>query len=200
MNSPMETLLSYIHNQRRFEGVPSPAYGCDHLGAIIAEAVLQPGSRFKTSVVPCIERILRQYPRAKTSSGFVRILEEISPKYTLNWEEDDKPRRVLATAKYLHGAGIETTDEFRLVLADPEYAKSLKEIRGIGNKHIDYLKLSIDLPCESLPDSIHRFLQEAGLAFPTLDEAQPILEHTAQELKLDIRQFQLSVWRYVSNQ
>lgn len=200
MDITTESLLSFIHNQRRFEAAPSPSYGSEHLGAILAEAVLQPGSRFKTAVAPCVERILGQYPKAKTSGGFIRIMEEISPKYVLNWEEDDKPRRVLATAKYLHGAGIETAEDFRFLLADPDYSKSLKDIRGVGNKHIDYLKLLLDLPCDSLPKNIHRFLREAGISVSSPQEIQPILEHTAHELKLDLRHFQLSIWRYISNQ
>lgn len=199
MNPAVQALLNYIHTIKKIDVSYSPAMGSGHIGAMIAESALQPGSRYKSVVRPCIERIVKLYPQGKTSKGFVRLLEEGSPKYFLNWTEDDKPRRVLAVAKFLHEMGIETPGELRLLLGDPECIKGLKKIRGLGNKHIDYLLLLYKEPCPSLEEYILAFLKEAGLDYPTLEEARPILDGAAEELDLDTDSLLISLWRYMSN-
>ncbi len=199
MNQLVEHFLASMQNLRGFEVATSLALGSDHVGAIVAEAVLQPGSRYKRLVRPRIEKIMKDYPKRKTSGDFVRLLEEISPKYFLNWEEEDKPRRVLAVAKYLHNLGIETKDEFYLLFDEPDFPKVLKEIRGIGNKHIDSMKLLLRYPCESLHEAVRLVFQEMNIPFSTFEESRVLFQEIAHELKLDYENLLLCFWRYESN-
>ncbi|MBN2326512.1 MAG: hypothetical protein JXR73_05100 [Candidatus Omnitrophica bacterium] len=198
MNPDTNLFIQHLQSQRKFEAVESLAMGSEHIGAILAEAVLLPGSRYKSQVRPRIERLLKEYPEGKTSGVFVCMIEEISPKYFFNWDENDKPRRVLAAAKYLHELGVESTDDFRLLFDEPDFAKSLKEIRGIGAKHIDDLRQLLRLPCDSREEAMRIILEEAGFNFQTLDEASSMLEEVSSILDLAHEHLLLCIWRYVN--
>ncbi|MGC9326267.1 MAG: hypothetical protein ACP5I1_01405 [Candidatus Hinthialibacter sp.] len=198
MNPETETFLRHLQSQRKFEAAASLAMGSEHLGAILTEAVLLPGSRYKSQVRPRIERLLQEYPEGKTTGIFVGLIEEISPKYFFNWEENDKPRRVLAAAKHLHELGVETADDFRLLFDEPDFAKFLKEIRGVGAKHIDDLRQLLGLPCDTREESVRIILEEAGLSFQTWKEAGRMLEEASIEIDLPLDHLLLCLWRYVN--
>lgn len=200
MNPAAQTIVQYIQSVRRFDLASSPALGSEHIGALITEAVMQPGESYKIAICPLIERLIRDYPEGKTSSHFMRLLEEISPKYFLNWKENDKPRRVLAVAKCLHELSIETVNELRFIIEDPDFIKSMKDIRGIGNRHIDYLKLMLEIPCEAAQEYLNVFLMKSGVENIPKVEIPAIWEETARLLHKKNSDLLLCVWRYLDNQ
>ena len=200
MNSAAHSIAQYIHSVRRFDLSSSPALGSEHIGAFIAEAIMQPGESYKIAIRPLIERLIRDYPEGKTSGHFARLLEEISPKYFLNWKENDKPRRVLAVAKCLHALSIETADELRFIIDDPDFIKAMKDIRGIGNRQIDYLKLLLEIPSETAQEYMNVILKESGVSTVPEEEISVIWDETARLLQKKTSDLLLCVWRYLDNQ
>jgi len=118
----------------------------------------------------------------------------------LNWKENDKPRRVLAVAKCLHELSIETVDELRFIIDDPDFMKALKDIRGIGNRHIDYLKLLLEIPCMNTQEYTNTFLTESGVLTVPKEEISAIWEETARLFQKKTCDLLLCVCRYLDNQ
>jgi hypothetical protein len=64
-----------------------------HLGATIADAVLQANMRYETHVRPRISRIRRLFPAAATMSGLKKILIERTASDFLDWRGTDRVNR-----------------------------------------------------------------------------------------------------------
>ncbi len=79
-----------------------------HIGATIADAILQAGTNYATVVNPRVNSILNTYPDARTTTAFRDLLEREGVKEVLSWNDDEKPNRVLALAE-----SIETEEELR---------------------------------------------------------------------------------------
>jgi hypothetical protein len=50
----------------------------NHIGATVADAVLQANLRYKTHVKPRVNRILAQYPESRTTSSVLTLLKSIT--------------------------------------------------------------------------------------------------------------------------
>src|SRR3954469_13534555 len=55
----------------------------DHMGAKLADAVLQSGVRYEAFVRPRVDRIASDYPLARTTSGFLELLRAEGPERVL---------------------------------------------------------------------------------------------------------------------
>lgn len=61
----------------------------NHIGATVADAVLQSNMRYATHVKPRVNRILFTYPKARTTSAVLRLLETMSSTEFLNGSVPD---------------------------------------------------------------------------------------------------------------
>lgn len=79
-------LVEYIQSLPDFvyRKVDDP-YG--HIGATIADAVLQPQRDYRSFVTPKTDRILTKWPHAKTLTLLLELLESIPASEFLDWED-----------------------------------------------------------------------------------------------------------------
>src|SRR5271168_1681528 len=70
----------------------------NHMGATIADAVLQANNKYESNVAPRVERILKKYPGTRTTSAVVALLESVSAKEFLSWGGDDRAQRFCEVA------------------------------------------------------------------------------------------------------
>src|ERR1039458_6671775 len=64
-----------------------PRVASDHLGAALADAVLQAGVSYRTVVRTRIDRIHSRFPEAATLSGLITILEQQGAADFLLWRD-----------------------------------------------------------------------------------------------------------------
>lgn len=68
-----------------------PGYG--HMGATIADSILQANNRYETHVKPRIQTILTRWPNETTVTAVLDLLKSISTTQYLNWQGQDRADR-----------------------------------------------------------------------------------------------------------
>src|SRR6266852_7335495 len=91
----------------------TPRAASDHLGAVLADAILQPGVNYQTVVRMRITRIESQFPETATLSGLIALIEREGAGDFLLWKHPTKVTRFVSLAKFLAMQDIETTVELR---------------------------------------------------------------------------------------
>jgi endonuclease III len=191
-------LVSYISRLEDFAivGYIDGQYG--HMGATIADAILQAGTRYDTVVRPRVREIRETYPEAATTSGFWRLIEKEGAKRVLRWKDDEKPNRVAALTRLLLNEGIETEHDFAEWLREEANTARLRELRGIGPKTEDYLKILVGIQTVAADRYVFRLLEEAGATAADYQEAKEILNLAADAMGVQRALFDHSVWQYMS--
>jgi len=80
---------------------------CEHLGAVLADSVLQAGLNYTTVVRPRVLTILRTYPNRDTVSALLALIEERKTGVFLNWRHHEKVVRFEMLVALLKEWGIE---------------------------------------------------------------------------------------------
>lgn len=191
-------LVDYLETLDGFVLVDYIDGNYDHMGATIADAILQARSPYDTVVRPRIKRIRENYPEATTTSAFWRLLEERGVKAVLSWKGDEKPKRVVRLTRLFLEEGIETEDDLSKWITSESNRLRLLEIKGIGPKTADYLKILVGLQTAAVNRHVETLLAEAGIQPSSYDEAREIINRSADRLEVDRAFFDHSIWQYMS--
>jgi endonuclease III len=191
-------LVSYIRRLEDFAIVDYIDGQYGHMGATIADAILQAGTRYDTVVRPRVREIRNAYPEAGTTSGFWRLIEKEGAKRVLRWRHDEKPNRVIALTRFLLNERIETEDDLAVWLGDEANRPRLLELRGIGPKTADYLKILVGIQTAAADRYVFRLLEEADAAAADYQEAKEILNFAADAMGVERAVLDHGVWQYMS--
>ena len=83
-----------------------PPYG--HMGATIADTILQANNKYDTHVTPRVQRILRQWPNATTVTAVLDVLKSVPTVTFLNWSGVDRAERFDCILRLLKSEQVET--------------------------------------------------------------------------------------------
>jgi hypothetical protein len=184
-----ETVASHIRALPGFAMVAPTRYG--HMGATLTDAALQAGVTWKNTVRPRAERVA-QYPNAKTTSGFARLLDELGADALLNWH-GRKLRTLRALVDVLLEQNVETEDQLLTWLEEPANRERLRQIKGIKNKTADYLAQDI-----AVDRHLSNFVAEAGVPTNSYSEAHQVIRDAAEFLGIESSTLDHSIWLYMS--
>jgi hypothetical protein len=191
-------LVAFIHTLPSFQLSNTYDVPYNHMGATITDAVLQAGIVYDTVVRPRVEHIRQSYPEASTPNGFLKLVAEKSAENVLKWNHPEKPARAVALATFFQAEGIETEGDLSNWLAIDENLPRLLEIRGIGPKTVDYLKILTGMNTAAVDRHMYTFLKEAGIQVQGYDDAKALLNATADEMGIYRPALDYSIWRYMS--
>lgn len=135
----------------------------DHIGALLADAALQPGLDYRSVVEPRVRRIAREYPAASSISGLLEILAKQDVKVVLGIVNVRKCAVFHSLAQLLQGESVETVSELRSWLGRSESRSKLLAIHGVGTKTASYLKLLVGLPAIAIDVHLRRAAETAGV-------------------------------------
>jgi len=169
----------------------------DHMGAVLTDAILQAGLNYKTVVLPRVQKVY-SIPEAKTTSGFLTVLEQNGANKLLNWSNPEKPNRLLAITRFFQAENIETADELRTWLQNEANIPRLKQQRGVGDKTADYFKILVGLSTSAIDRHIFKFLEEAGMPTQDYQEAQKLVHAAADIIGVDYAVLDHNIWKYMS--
>ena len=113
------------------------------MGAILTDAILQAGVNYKHVVYPRVMKVIEDYPKAITTSGFIEILNKNGTNTVANWKAGEKPIRLESITNHLMDLKVETVAELRAYLLQPETVEALQKIKGIGPKTLERNKTDI---------------------------------------------------------
>jgi thermostable 8-oxoguanine DNA glycosylase len=199
MNEKISKVIRYIKTLPDFSIVETCDGKYNHIGATITDAVLQAGIDYETVVRPRIQRLIKEYPEAKTTTEFLKLFRRIGAKRLLEWDNKEKPNRILGITHFFVKENIETEKELKSWLKNKSNIRKLKKLRGIGNKTVDYFKILVGIPTSAVDRHLAGFLKQAGVKVNSYQEAKEIIDSVAEQLGANKALFDHSIWRYMSN-
>ncbi len=170
----------------------------DHIGATVADAILQANNRYATHVKPRVNRILETYPEARTTTAVINLLGNISAKELLSWNGEDRAERFHKIILLFAAESIETESDLCKWLLNSSNTLKLKAIKGIGQKTADYFKILVGISTCAIDRHLLSFLDFAGLTYNEYSQAQDVINSTADLLSIDRAHFDHSIWQYMS--
>lgn len=198
-NTKAAKLAEYATSLPGFRITEAGSDVSDHMGAVITEAILQAGLNYRTVVMPRIKRLRELHPEAGTTSGFIRLAEIEGLNNLILWNDAEKPSRIMNTAWFFRSNHIETIGDLGCWLGDQDNVRRLKELRGIGDKTVDYFRILTGADTGAVDRHVLRFLGESGIKVSGYGEARDILNGAADLLGVRRRAFDRSILRYMAD-
>lgn len=175
-----------------------PRVASDHLGAALADAVLQAGVSYRTVVRTRIDRIHSRFPEAATLSGLITILEQQGAADFLLWSHPTKTLRFESLIQLLATQGVGTTFELKCWLNRSDTRKHLLGVHGIGPKTCDYLSCLVGIDCIAVDRHVRTFAREAGVTISDYDRLKSVVSYAADLLAMTRRDFDAWIWKTTS--
>ena len=169
---------------------------CHHMGAVLADAVLQAGLNYSTVVRPRIQAILEIFPHATTVNDVVKIIETQGSSKFLQWRHKEKISRFDQLVEFLSSSQIEDTSDLGQALLDDAFRLNIRKVRGIGPKTVDYMACLIGVDCIAVDRHIRGFAELAGIEDDSYDYLRDAFSFAADLLSISRREFDASIWHF----
>lgn len=171
----------------------------DHLGAVLADVVLQAGLNYQTVVKSRVERIIRLFPSASTIKGVQSVVRSGRVDDFLQWKHHVKIRRFTELSAFLERQGVETTIDVQTYLAGAGSRNSMMQVDGVGPKTFDYFCALMGIDRIAVDRHVKTFVSEAGVETTGYDDTQKVASIAADLLGVRRRDFDAWMWRHVSS-
>jgi hypothetical protein len=169
-----------------------------HMGAVLADSVLQAGLNYTKVVKPRIASILETFPHASTVNALIAVIEtEGSPRF-LRWVHGEKISRFDSLIAFVAEAEIESTSELGEALRDDSFRSHIQRVRGVGPKTVDYMACLVGVDCIAVDRHIRGFAELAGLRDKSYNYLRDVFSFAADLLSVSRREFDASIWHYQS--
>lgn len=170
-----------------------------HIGAALADSILQAGLNYSKVVRPRVASILETFPHASTVSVLIRVLEVEGSRKFLQWEHGEKVSRFNSLVAFVAEADIQSTYELAEALRDDGFRAGIRRVRGVGPKTIDYLACLVGVDCIAVDRHIREFGAFAGLKDSSYDYLRDVFSFAADLLAIPRRDFDTSIWYFQSS-
>jgi endonuclease III len=196
--SDAEKLANYVKLLPHFKHYTFIDCNYGHIGATVADAILQANNKYSTNVKPRVRRILSMYPEKRTTSDVLSLLETISATDFLDWRGADLVERFQQVLELFQRESIEKEEDLRSWLKKDSNLSKLQAINGIGPKTVDYFKILVGILTSAIDRHLFNFLELAGLKTSNYLKAQSIINEAADILSIDRANFDHSIWQFMS--
>lgn len=191
-------LCQFIRALSSFDVRPRDGACYAHMGATICDTILQAGLNYRTVVAPRVQRMLDRWPAAVTTSRFIAMVERHGLNDVLLWRNAEKPTRIGQLADFLKLRGIETEADASNWLASDENAATLRTVRGVGPKTVDYFKSLVGLPAVAVDRHVRTFVGWAGIRATSYVDVRELVSTAADTLAVERHALDHAIWSYVS--
>lgn len=172
-----------------------PRATCEHLGAVLADSVLQAGLNYATVVRPRVLAILRAYPKLDTVSALLGLIQERRTSEFLNWRHHEKVTRFETLLTFLKEWGIEDVQDLRTNLAAEQFCDAIQTINGVGPKTVDYMACLVGIDSIAVDRHVRSFAKKAGVENDDYLFLRKSFCCAADLLTLPRREFDAWLWR-----
>ena len=191
-------LVSYVATLGDFEIYTTIDGAYNHIGATVADAVLQANNRYATHVKPRIVSILKRFPDSRTTSSTLQFVRSASATEYLNWKGRDRADRFVCLLELFASEGVENEAELRSWLEKPATNGKLRQVSGVGPKTADYFKILVGIAESAIDRHLSGFLALAGIPPGAYRQEQTTINTAADLLMIDRALFAHSIWQYMS--
>lgn len=190
--------LSDFISTKGFESITKrkPYY---HMGATITDSILQAGINYQYVVYPRVQRILQEFPDYITTCDFLILMQTVPLNELINWRNEIKQNLIKQLSWFFFEQKIEDENLLASWLNHDANIKLLFQIKGIGFKTIDYLKMLSGNQAIAVDRHLYKFLNMAGITVQTYQQASQIYSKTAEILKISKYELDKQIWLYMSS-
>lgn len=207
-----QRLLDYMDAQGLDGAVRVNRYQ-EHMGGLIVDSALQRRNRYAATVAPRVAKIIQAWPEAATVTGF-RALSGNGDTSNFDWSLNtglaglgkvidwSSPTRLIQmaeTATVFADHDIDTTEQLRTALKDPERRASLRaqlrRVRNIGPKTLDYFDILCGINEAAAVDSrIRRAATRAGITNHRYDHLREVMFTAANTRSWQLTDLDAVLW------
>lgn len=178
-----ERLLEYMDGHN-IDGARQMTRGWSHIGALITDAVLQRRQKYKATVFPRVESLVREWPDAETIKGFRERIDGGDLSAVIRWKGEERLKQIQDIVSVFEELGIDDVDTLRLRLgADPdrgEFRSALRRVRHVGQKTVDYVDILAGVETGTAVDCrIRKHMKSAGVSNLTYRHVQAVMRQAA---------------------
>lgn len=174
-------------------------YTSDHLGAILADTILQAGLNYKAVVQPRIQRILEFFPNADRKSRIINIVKSNSTACFLNWNHPEKINRFEQLVYFMDEHEIEDVVDLKRQMQTESFNMHLQKINGIGPKSVDYLACLVGIDSIAVDRHIVAYARRVGIESNNYYFLRSSFSYAADLLSMARRDFDSWVWEKQSS-
>lgn len=173
----------------------APRATCDHMGAILADSVLQAGLNYMTVVRPRVLNILQKYPQANTISELVKLIQKKRTGEFLNWQHHEKVTRFVDLVIFLKDWGIEDAQDLRDNMVGEHFCSDVQSVNGVGPKTVDYMACLVGIDSIAVDRHVRTFAKSVGVENNDYHFLRRSFCCAADLLELPRREFDAWLWR-----
>ncbi len=174
-----------------------PASG--HMGAVLADAVLQAGINYASVVRPRVAAILYRYPTATRASTVMDLVQTGQAPSFLSWDHETKIQRFERLVRFLVFRSVDTVDDLRSSLECEAFRAGLQELSGIGPKTVDYLACLVGMDSVAVDRHVRAYAFRAGVLSHDYDFLREVFCGAADLLSVSRRSLDAWIWRRESS-
>ena len=136
---------------------------CQHLGAVLADSVLQAGLSYRTVVRPRVQAILENHPHCDTISALAALVQDGATGAFLNWRHHAKVNRFEEAVFFLQKWGVENVWDLRACLVRSDFRAGMQSVSGIGPKTVDYMACLVGIESIAVDRHVRAFAEAVGV-------------------------------------
>tara|TARA_R110002049_G_scaffold189745_1_gene358345 strand:+ start:2805 stop:3455 length:651 start_codon:yes stop_codon:yes gene_type:complete len=205
-SSPKEVLqvarriADYAVEEGALLGGRSQRYTYEHLGAALADSVLQAGLNYMNVVRPRVLAIFQTHPDHKTISSLTELIQRGGTGAFLNWSHHEKLSRFEHLVIFLERRDIEYIQDLRAGLESNEFCRAMQTVKGIGPKTVDYMACLVGIDSIAVDRHVRKFASSVGIARSDYTFLQSSFCCAADLLSLSRREFDAWLWNRAVSQ
>lgn len=167
----------------------------DHMGAIVADCVLQAGLNYRSVVLPRVSTILERFQGLDRTSELVDLIARGETSRFLNWHHTEKIGRFEALVGFLSEHSVENASMLKNRLQDSSFVAALRDVRGVGPKTVDYMQCLVGIDSIAVDRHVRTFAKRVGVVEDDYDFLKSVFCYAADLLSVSRREFDAWVWR-----
>lgn len=172
-----------------------PRATCEHLGAVLADSVLQAGLNYATVVRPRVLAILQAYPQLDTIAALLELIQEGGTRQFLNWRHHEKVTRFEALVAFLNEWGVDNVQDLQAHLTAEQFCDAIQTINGVGPKTVDYMACLVGIDSIAVDRHVRSFAKKVGVENDDYHFLRRSFCCAADLLTLSRREFDAWLWR-----
>lgn len=167
----------------------------EHMGALLADSILQAGLNYNSVVRPRVSAILSRFPEECSTSALVELVAKGHTSLFLNWTHAEKVGRFDALVMFLNDNAVEDVEDLKSCLLRKPFIGALREVRGVGPKTVDYIGCLVGLDSVAVDRHVKSFAKRVGVIEDDYDFLRNVFCYAADLLSVSRREFDAWVWR-----
>ncbi len=180
------------------QGASQPTHSrrrtCDHMGAVLADSILQAGLNYSSVVRPRVDRIQELFPQASRTSALIELVELGGTSDFLSWNHKTKVMRFEYLVAFISEHEIDNTIQLKARLNDPEFCVELRKLNGIGPKTIDYMSCLVGIESIAVDRHIKNYAAKVGVENGDYEYLKRVFCFAADLMSISRREFDAWVW------